>query len=405
MQQEWDVVVCFDHGHVGLDCVQALRRQYEQQFALIHVTTRTEVEDPLSLWRDGVYDCVHGEDSRRLPLAVLRAARQQTQQRLLRRAELAHAELERRHDLLLSTSTTPIGYLQDGVHLYCNDEYASFFGYDSAATVVVKPFLNLLAVGEREAMKPVLRQAAGQAQALTVQALCADGSEVTTELQLSPVDYHGKACLQVRLAVAAANPAYNDAVTRLSHQDLVTRVANRVHFLVLLEAAIRKAVQFGHFSTLLIIEITDFAELKAAIGTSDSNFLLHDIASFLQGIAGADGAAGRLEEAQFGVLIANGNADETLQLTTLAKERCNSYLSAAMPNSLTLQCHVGMALVNGLASTCDALLVRARHWLGATTMAHGQHELVEAATGIGRAALHALFPAHSAHQGRRQSWL
>ncbi len=379
-QQQWDVVVCFDTGHVGLDRVQSLRRQYEQPFALIHVTTRTAVEDPLALWRDGVYDCVHGEDSRLLPLAVLRAARQQTQQRLLRRAELAHAELERRHDLLLSTSTTPIGYLQDGVHLYCNDEYARFFGYDSAATVVVKPFLNLLAVGEREAMKPLLRQAAEQAQTLTVQALCADGSEVATELQLSPVDYHGKACLQVRVAIAAANPTYNDAVTRLGNQDLVTRIANRAHFLVLLESAIRKAVQFGHFSTLLVVEITDFADVKTAIGTSDANFLLHDIASFLQGLSGSDGVAGRLEEAQFGVLIANGNADETLQLTTLVKERCNSYLSAAMPNSLTLQCHVGMALVNGHASTCDALLIRARHWLTPATMAPGQHELVGAAT-------------------------
>lgn len=379
-QDQWDVLVCFDNGHIPLDRVVALCSHHGQQCQLILVTTGEAVADPLPLFRQGVYDCVHGEDSHYLTLAVLRAAQQQALQRQLRKLELSLQELEKRHDLLLTTSTTPVGYLQDGVHLYCNDEYARFFGYDTAAAAQVKPFLNLVATAERDHLKTVLRQATAQEQTLSVQALCADGSEVAAELQLVPVDYHGKACVQVRVAVAAGNPAYSEAVARLSHQDLVTRVSNRAHFVGLLESAIRKAIQSGSFSTLVVVEIADFTEVQTAIGSSNANFLLNDIARFLQGVASGESAVGRLDDASFGLLLTSGNPDDTLQLTTLVKERCNSYLSAAMPNSLTLQCHVGMTLVNGHASNSDTLLLRARNWLLPAAMAQGlQTEVVEAA--------------------------
>ena len=380
-QEQWDVLVCFDNGHISLDRVLVLCQQQDQYFPLILVSTREPVLDPLPLFRQGVHDCVHGEDSRYLPLAVLRASHQQSLQRQLRKLELNQQELEKRHDLLLSTSTTPVGYLQDGVHLYCNYEYARFFGYDTAATAQVKPFLNLVSVAERERLKAVMRQAAEQEQTLTVQALRADGSELAAELQLVPVDYHGKACLQVRVAAAAGNPAYSETVTRLNNQDLVTRVFNRTHFVGLLEAAIRKAVQHGNFSTLIVVEIADFDDVQTAIGSSDANFLLNDIAHFLQDVAKGDKMVGRLEAAQFGLLLDDGNPDVTLQLTTLVKERCNSYLSAAMPNSLTLQCHVGMTLVNGHASNSDTLLLRARNWLVPTAIESGQQtRMVEATT-------------------------
>lgn len=378
-QDQWDVLVCFDNGHIALDRLLALCQQHDQHFPLIMVTTREPIADPLPLFRQGVHDCVHGEDSRQLPLAVLRAAQQQMLQRQLRKLELSQQELEKRHDLLLSTSTTPVGYLQDGVHLYCNDEYARFFGYDTAAAAQVKPFLNLLTMAERDRLKTVLRQAAEQEQTLTVQALRADGSELAAELHLAPVDYHGKACLQVRVAAAAGNPAYSETVARLNNQDLVTRVFNRTHFVGLLEAAIRKAVQHGSFSTLVVVEIADFDEVQTAIGNSDANFLLNDIARFLQNVAAGNNAVGRLDDARFGLLLAGGNPDDTLQLTALVKERCNSYLSAAMPNSLTLQCHVGMTLVNGHASNSDTLLLRARNWLVPAALASGRHsEVVEA---------------------------
>lgn len=379
-QDQWDVLVCYDNGHIPLDHVIALCSHHGQHVPLILVTTREPAADPLRLFRQGVHDCVHGEDSRQLPLAVLRAAHHQALQRQLRKTELSLQELEKRHDLLLGTSTTPISYLQDGVHLYCNDEYARFFGYDNAAAARIKPFLNLAATGERDHLKIVLRRATEQQQTLTLQALCADGSELATELQLVPVDYHGKACVQVRVAAAAGNPAYSETVARLNQQDLVTRVFNQAHFIGLLEVAIRKAIQSGSFSTLVVVEIADFSDVQSAISTSNANFLLNDIARFLQGVAGSESVVGRLEDAQFGLLLAGGNPDDTLQLTRLVKERCNSYLLAAMPNSLTLQCNVGMTLVNGHASNSDTLLLRARNWLLPAAIAPGQQrEAIEAA--------------------------
>lgn len=377
-QDQWDVLVCFDNGHIPLDSVLALLKKHEQDFPVIFVTEKA-ITDPLPLYRLGVHDVVATDQSAYLLLSVQRAARQYLLQRQVRRLEVAQRELEKRHDLLLQTSTTGICYLQDGVHLYCNDEYARFFGYDNAGVASVKPFLNLLAVAERDRMKAVLRQAVQTEQHLTVQILRADGQEAGAELRLVPVEYHGKTCLQVRVAAGAGNAAYSETVARLNTQDLLTRVANRTHFVAQLEGAIRKAVQQGSFSTLIVVEVAEFDDIKAAIGSSNANFLLNDIAQFLQTLTGESGLIGRLAEAQFGMLLASGNPDETLQLTTLIKERCNSYLSAAMPNSLTLHARVGMALINGHALNADAILTRAQNWLLSNTAYadSGQQELVE----------------------------
>ncbi len=366
-QDQWDVLVCYDNGRIALETVIALLGKHEQDIPLVYVTTAATVTDPLPLFRLGVHDVVPVSQSRYLVLSVQRATRHYQLQRQLRRLEMSQHELEQRYDILLATSTSPISYIQDGVHLYCNDEYARFFGYDSAATIRVKPFLNLLAVSEREQMRSVLRQAVEAEQKFTTRILCADGSEQAAELHLVPVDYHGKQCLQLRAALTAGNPAYTDAVARLSNQDLVTRVANREHFLAILDAGIRKAVQLGMFSTLVVIEIADFDDLKAVIGLSSTNLLLNDIAQFLQSLPGEGNHVGRLVDAEFGVLMANGNPDDTLQLVSMIKERCNSYLSAAMPNSLTLHCDVGMALINGHAPNSDTILLRARNWLTSGT--------------------------------------
>ena len=362
-QDQWDVLVCYDNGRITLETVLMLLGKHEQDIPLVYVTTATTVTDPLPLVRQGVYEVVAMSQPHHLLLSVQRAARHYQLLRQLRRMEMSQHELEQRYDTLLSTSTSPISYIQDGVHLYCNDEYARFFGYENAAAIRVKPFLNLLAVPERERMKGVLRQAVQAQQNLTVRILCADQSEQSAELHLVPVDYHGKQCLQLRAAPTAGNPAYTEAVARLSNQDLVTRVANREHFLALLDAAIRKAVQLGMFSTLIVIELAEFDDLKTAIGLSNTNFLLNDIAQFLQALPGEGSQVGRLADAEFGLLMATGNPDDTLQMVSMIKERCNSYLSAAMPNSLTLHCDVGMALINGHAPNSDTILLRARNWL------------------------------------------
>ncbi|HTR00887.1 MAG TPA: GGDEF domain-containing protein [Candidatus Acidoferrum sp.] len=369
----WDLVVCYQHSTLALEQVLATLHKHEQQLPVVFVTTdkagnKKDSTDPLPLFKQGVLDVIPAAQTRQLLLGIQRAAAYAQLQQHLRRLELAHHELEQRYDTLLATSATPLCYLQDGVHLYSNDEYAHFFGYDNAAAIATRPFLNLLATTEREAMKTVLRNATETAQTVTVQILCADNSEHPAELQLNPVDYHGKPCVQLRVTPAPGNPAYSETVARLSTQDLVTRVANREHFMTVLDAAIRKAVQLGSFSTLIVVDIADFDEIKTAIGTSSTNFLLNDIAEFLQSVGNGHQVVGRIAEAQFGLLLDSGNPDETLQLVTMIRERCNSYLTAAMPTSLALLCDVGMALINGHAPNADTILTRARHWLAADSL-------------------------------------
>lgn len=374
--QAWDVVVCAESTGTSLAQVLGALHDAQQAAPLIHV--RATAAQGLSL-PAGVFEVVVAEPEQLLVHAVQRAASIATLQQQHNKLLVRHKALEKRFDTLLATSTTPLCYLQDGMHLYCNEHYAQFFGYDNSQNIRVKPFLDLVASTERDALKPILRKAAQAEQLLTVKILCADNSEQNAELQLSPVDYHGKACVQVRVTPAPGNPAYNSAVARLSTLDLVTQVANRDHFLDKLDAAIGKAVHQADYSTLLVLELCEFDELKSAIGVAHSNYLLNDVAQFLQSLGEGAAVVGRIDDAQFALLLAGNNVDENLQLLQMVKERCQGYLAAAMPNSLAMQVEIGMALINGHAASADALLTRARHWQSGMAESPLQPEVMQAA--------------------------
>jgi multidomain signaling protein FimX len=364
-QDQWDVLVCYDTGKLSLDTVLSLRKQHEQDFPVIFVTGQSAQADLLALYRRGVHEVVADDPVSLLLLSVQRAASHYFLKRQVRRQDVLHRELEKRHEALLNASTTPVAYIQDGIHLYCNAEYAKFLGYNSPAAVQVKPFLNLLVLAERDRLKTVLRQTAPTEITVTAQVLRADNSEIPTQLLLIPVDYQGRACLQVTLALAAGNPEYSTEVAQLNALDLVSKAANRAHFCLQIEAAIRKAVQLGSFSTLLLIKLHELAELSAVIGKATTNLLLKDLTHLLQQVTGNAEDVGRVEADCFAVLIANSNPTELEHLTSRIQVQLNNLIRGLVPPSLALETNVGMSLINGHALDAETILQRAQPQLTA----------------------------------------
>jgi multidomain signaling protein FimX len=368
-QDQWDVLVCYDNGKLSLDTVLSLRKQHEQDFPVIFVTGQSAQLDPLALYRRGVHEVVAADQPSLLSLSVQRAASHYLLKRQVRRQDVLHRELGKRHEALLNASTTPVAYIQDGIHLYCNAEYAKFLGYDSPAAVQAKPFLNLLIMAERDRLKTLLRQTVTTETTVTAQVLRADSSEIPTQLLLVPVDYQGRACLQVTLALAAGNSEHSAEIAQLNAQDLVSKAANRAHFCLQIEAAIRKAVQVGSFSTLLLIKLHELAELSTVIGKATTNLLLKDLALLLQQLSGSADNVGRVEADCFAVLIANSNPTDLEHLTSRIQEQLHTLIRGFIPPSLALETSLGMALINGHASDADTILQRAQPTVAAASSA------------------------------------
>lgn len=360
VQDQWDVVVNYDNPLLSSGHLLNILRRYDQDMPVIVVTAAEPDADTQARFNAGIRDVLAPQEHQRLLLSVQREAGYYLLLRQQRRLELRHRELERRHQLLLDGSSTPVSYVLDGVHLYCSPGYATCFGYDSVEKITTTPLLNLVSTGDRARIRTLLTRPVAEACSETVRILHQNGNETPMQISFTPVEYHGKACLQVSLRQPAGNSAYSSALALAQTQDLLTRLDNRTHFLSRIESAIGKAVQQGVFSSLLVVELNEFVDISTAIGRSNANLVLNDIAAFLHSVIRKPYAAARLDEHTFGIILYDGDPDEALALGSVIQGQLNSRISPAMLPALELSCSLGMALINGHALDAAEVLARAQ---------------------------------------------
>lgn len=352
-QSQWDVLVCYPGARLSLDAVLAAVQRAEADIPVLGVGTG-------DLAHPGLRECVAPDEHERLLAAVRREAEISQLKRRMRQLELQQRELERRHALLLASSSTAIAYVQDGVHLACNPSYARCFGYEDSAAIATVPLLDLLSPDSRPAVKSLLGQPLDGEKRTAVRIRRQNGGEEPMDLCFTPVEFHGKACVQLTVAPARGNAEYASTLTQIANEDLLTRLDNAEYFRTRIEHAIRAAVQDSKFSSLLLVEIDDFADISAAIGRSSANIVLNDIARQLRELIGPEDGAARLDDYTFGILLQDGDPDRALALARAIQGSVNNRISSAMLTSLELGCAIGMALINGLAGDADAVLARAR---------------------------------------------
>lgn len=360
VQDQWDVLVCYACTALPPDRLLAVMRRYEQDLPVILVSQLPTGSDPGLLFQSGISAVLAPDEHQHLLFSVQREAGHYLLRRQLRRLEIRHRELEKRHQLLLADSSSPIAYVLDGVHLYCNPSYAASFGYDSIERITTTPLLNLFRSADRAAVRSMLASTDREPCSASVVILRQDGSENPLQLTLTPVEYHGKACLQASLRPVAGNSDYSAALALAQGRDLLTRLDNRTRFLERLENAIGKAVHQGEFSSLLVVTLNEFVDISSAIGRSNANLVLNDIALFLHAAISKPYAAGRLDDHSFGIILYDGDPDAALALATLIQGQLNSRVSPAMLPALELSCSTGMALINGHALDAAELLARAQ---------------------------------------------
>lgn len=350
---QWDVLVCFPGERLPLATVLATVQRAEQALPILCVAASAVAPAP------GLRESIGAHEHERLLAAVRREAELSRLQRRVRQLELQQRELARRHKLLMDGSSTALAYVQDGIHLACNPAYARCFGYDSATAIMTVPLLDLVGMEARPALRTLLGRPFDAEHREVMAIRRKDGSEDAMELCFTPIEYEGKPCLQLTVAPAPGDAAYAATVARIGHEDLLTRLDNADHFVTRIEQAIRAAVQHNRHGSLLLVELDDFADVSVALGRSNANIVLNDIARALRELASAQDAVGRLDTHRFGILLQDGDPDRALDLARAIQGRVNNRVSAAMLTSLELRCTIGMALINGLSGDADAILARA----------------------------------------------
>ncbi|MEX2367544.1 MAG: GGDEF and EAL domain-containing protein, partial [Pseudohongiellaceae bacterium] len=234
------------------------------------------------------------------------------------------------------------------------------FGYPDTQTILTTALLDLVVDADQPRLKTLLNQPFTDTQPITLLGQQADGQSLPVEMRFTPIQYDGKNCLQLSVHEVTGNPEHARQLANLKQQDLLTRLHNIGHFTSHLENAINAAVNQGIFSFLLVLQIDNFADIKATIGVANTNQILTDISRFLRESINKPFSAARLSEDEFGLLLKDANSQEAMSLVSFIKSKINNHITSAILPNMQLSCSAGITAVNDFALDADDMINRAR---------------------------------------------
>jgi diguanylate cyclase (GGDEF)-like protein len=356
----WDVLVCYDSGIPEAGNVLEILKQHETELPVLVVAVEDKAYEPARLLQEGVADYLGPADGPRLVNAIKRESACHRMQRSRAAALLQLDESNRQFLALLDESPLAYAFLQDGTHLYCNSSYAAIFDYPDPAGIMTRPLLDLVAAGDRQKLREFLMAGVKNPASIPLTGMQENGACLPLEFRFAAATFNGLPCLQLRVGAGRGNTSWQDKVRQLATRDLLTRLENTHSFSARIEQAIHKAVVNRNFSAVLVVELNEFLDLGSAIGKANANLVLNDIAHWLQQKIRMPYAAARLDRHVFGLLLYESNPARTIALAQEIRSQISSRISAPLPDSLSLTCSIGLAIINDESQDAASVLARAR---------------------------------------------
>ncbi len=362
--QNWDLILCCEESPVSINVIKETLKTQGLKLPIIFLVDKNSQLKTAEIFRIGIQDCLPIDDESKIITSIKREIGLQRLKLSYRLLQLEFRELEKRHQAIMDASTSPLAYIQEGMHLYCNNSYAKIFSNSSTQIIKQSPLLDLFKGKSRELLKNALSKKIENELKLTLKLnnkhQGADQGIPELLLSFTPVSFNGQACLQLVAKPASGNPAYSDQVKTANTQDLLTRLYNKSFFHEKIELAVSKAIKQQQHSSLLIIQINEFLDIKSTIGLNKANQVLNDVAAFLKKSIQKMFAAARLDDYEFGLLMDNCKLAESIELANFIKSKINNHITTTALPSMQLSCSIGVAVINENALDAKDLVAKAR---------------------------------------------
>lgn len=355
----WDLIICRDTVAAAppRELFNLLNRLGKDIPCIVLVSEQENIE---MFYEIGAQDIIKYSDTQRLQFAVERELQNLFLRRLGRRNERALQESEKRSRLLLETARDAVCYMHEGMHIYANSAYLGLFGYDDAEDIDGLPILDMIMVDDHAKFKSVFRQFSEQDelkhQSVTVQCVCADGSQFPASLEFSHVDVEGEDCTQV---IVREESHQSEHIVEIAHSpreyDFLTGLYNHSKFRDELEVVAMKASKGTSDAELLYIVIDDFDTIKEQLGMEASELFLKSMGTLLKATSFEGEILARYSEHVFTVIITEQNDDYVL-------ERAEAYFKAvtncfdAESEKTTISCSIGISQITEKTSLVSTII-------------------------------------------------
>jgi diguanylate cyclase (GGDEF)-like protein/PAS domain S-box-containing protein len=366
--QAWDLLLAVDTAK-SCDPKAALRtiKKLDKDIPVVFLTETDPDEFNMVLidgLKAGARDVVILDDDQHLLMTMTRELDNLQERRERRAADRKLKESERRCQQLLDSSRDAIAYVEDGMFLYANQSFAERFAYKEADDIMSMPVIDVIAKADQEKYKHFMKafklSEEGE-QELSLTGTRSDNSEFGIDIAVTHALFENDPCVQLLVAAKAEMDSAEVAaeIKRASSLDPLTGIYNRVHMTNLLGQAIRDAAEKDKFSSLHVISVDLYEEMRASLGVSGRDAAMIDIAKHLRGVIGSDGMLGKISDGEFALLISGTDEEQQTKRATSLCAQVASHICQAAGKTTQLTVSIGICPITEKITSPDQVLDRA----------------------------------------------
>lgn len=303
-----------DCDKAGDQCATVLEqlRQASDTAPLLLITSHPD--DTLALAQEyGARDLLQPKDEQRLQFIMRREFRDLLLRRETERLQAKLAESEQRCTALIHSSQDAIAYVHEGMHMGANPVYLKMFGFEDESELEGLPLMDLITPDERPRFKTVLRKLSNDdtAESMEVGFVGGDGNTFRARMEFSPSQYDEEPCTQIVIRDQSQFQHLEERIRELSSRDTQTGLYNKSYLMERLESQVARLDENNPPLQLLMLTVSNCADICRDHGVELSESLVHQFASHMYQLCDDLGTLARFGDHDFALLMpAGANAAE-----------------------------------------------------------------------------------------------
>jgi len=359
----WDLLLARDvDDEFGADEALAMVRRMDKDIPFILLMAGESRERKVGIMRAGAQDAVPFDYTDQLVLTVNREVSSLEERRRRRALESHLREAEQRCQLLLESSKDAIAYINDGMHIYANQSYMDFLGYDDIDDLICIPVLDTLAPESQGRYKEFMKRFADKGEdgmTLNCTARRSDDQELKVTMSVSSATYDGEFCTQIVLQPEHSDAELEEKLRQISSQDLLTGLYNRQYLMDALSEAIARAGKDNQTGAFAYIALDNFITMKGQVGIAGADLLLGDLAALLKETAGEDVTLARLSDDAFCMMCLPGDEKTMAERAERVRRAIEDNLFDINGRTVPMTVSIGVAAITENSPKAEELLGRA----------------------------------------------
>jgi diguanylate cyclase (GGDEF)-like protein len=350
-EQVWDVCLCRMEmpGLNGKDVLTEIQRQ-GKDIPTIYFHDEVDSITAEKSMKAGAVDVVPADEYNHLLQVVLREIKNLKLRRELREAEALLREAEKRCQVLLESAQDAIAYVQDGMHLFVNDSYASIFGYEDTDDLLTMPLMDMVSSKDQGRFKIFLKDFnSGKTRSGEFECTMLNiaDKEMPTKMMFARATYEEEPCIQVIIRNnATGNADLEKKLKEITSQDLLTGLFNKQYFNEKLADAVDQAVISGSKAAVAYVNIDSFGTCKADVGIEGADMVVCDVAHLIRSKCREEDLVARIGEDVYGILLHGSSAEQAQGFAEHIRKSIQEHMVAVDSRTIQVTVSVGVALVN-----------------------------------------------------------